>query len=646
MKHKGITYRSMFIFVLVIMIAFLFFWNLQVDSPVAKSRVEKFSVDQSLIKLLLHPGEQITKNIRVRNVWANDLDFVVDFSGDISNILSIDGDMDFSLTSGASKKLNLNIDADADQKPGVYVGNIIIESDEMIEIPVIIEVESDYVFFDSNLNTRIIDVITPGSDIDFSVKIFDMQMGIDPTSVKMEYSLLDMNGNEILSESESVVVLGSTETNKMITLPTMLDYGLYIFTSEAKYGSSTGVSTYLIQVSGYSIGDEEAGMFSACIGNNFCLFGVLSVFLIVMVMLVLLYTISLLKPREKTHREKIIVMKGFAREKKEHVKEIVSRVTAPSLPKLKLPKLPRIKLPKIRVPRLPRIKLPRIRAPRFKLPKIRVPKLGLPKRPIVETAKDKFDEKKESLKDKHAEVVDKIKNPNLGIPPLRLKVPVPMIKLPRIKVPRLPRIKLPRVRIPRIKLPRIRVPRLPRIRVPKIRVPRVKLPRIRLPKLKLPKIKAPRIKLPKFDLPSIPGTEENYKPQKRKVVKKVVAVQEKPKFEIPKFKLPTFRMPKISMPKFSLPKIKAPKLPTIKAPKMPKVKAPKIKAPKLPKIKIPRLPKFKLPTFRMPKISMPKIKAPKLPKIKAPKMPKINSPFGIRAKFDKAKKKLDEFLGV
>jgi hypothetical protein len=630
MKHKGITYRSMFIFVLVIMIAFLFFWNLQVDSPVMKNSVEKFSVDQSLIKLLLHPGEQITKNIRVRNVWANDLNFMVDFSGDIENILSIDGDSEFSLTSGASKKMNLDITAEADQKPGVYVGNIIIESDEIIEIPVIIEVESDYVFFDSNLNTRVVDVITPGSDIDFSVKIFDMQMGTDPTSVKMEYSLLDMNGNEILSESESVVVLGSTETNKMITLPTMLDYGLYIFTAKAKYGSSTGVSTYLIQVSGYSIGDEEAGMFSACIGNNFCLFGVLSVFLIVMVMLVLLYTISLLKPRDRRHREKIIVMKGFAKAKKEHVKEIVSNVSAPSikLPKIKFPRIrlprlraPRVKIPRIKVPRLklPRVRVPKLKVPRLRLPRLRMPKLNLPqmpKKPIAETAKDKFDEKAERFKDKHAEVVNKIKNPNLGIPPLRVKMPVPKIRLPRIKLPRVKIPRLPRIKLPRVKIPRVRVPRikLPRIKLPKVRVPRVKaprLPRIKAPRIKLPKIRLPKIKVPKFDLPEIPGMEkDNVQPKRRKVVKKVEEVREKPRFE----------MPKVSMPKF-------------KAPKMPKIKLPTF-----------RMPKINVPKIRVPKI--PKIKTPELPKIKAPQLPKVKSPFGIRDKLNKVKKKLDEVLGV
>jgi len=557
-SSKGITYRAMFILVVVLLVAFVFFWGFQSNenSSGVVNRMEKFTVDQTLIKLLLHPGQEVSKILRVKNIWGNDLDFSFEVSGNINDLVSFSESDGFVLNSGASKKIDLNIAAASNQRPGVYVGKIVVDSDESIEIPVIIEVESDYVFFDTNLNAKLLDTLNPGDEIDFSVKIFDMQMGANPTSVRMEYTLLDMSGNEILTETESVVVSSQTEFNKVITLPSTIDHGLYVFTAKSVYGQSIGVSTYLVQVSQYGVIGGDVNAISVCMNNSFCLFGIFSVFLIIMVTVVLLYTISMLRPQSdrRIYREKVIIKEG------RRVEERRSTI-GPSLSKsLKFPimKLPRFNVPKVKVPKfkLPKIKKPKVKLPKFKLPKVK-----------------------------------------------KLKIKLPKFKLPKVKKLK---IKLPKFRLPKIKLPKFK---LPKIKKPKIKVPKFKLPKIKKLKIKLPKFKLPKVKVPKMKMP---------KPLKQKRNKMVVddVVEDKPRFDVPKFKapkMPKMKLPKVKVPKFKLPKIKKPKV------KVPKFKLPKVKVPKfkLPKVK---KPKIKLPKFKLPKVKKPKMPKIKTPKVKLPKL--------------------------
>jgi hypothetical protein len=669
-KRKGITYRSMFILMVILLVVFVFFWNFQLNSASTDSRgsSEKFTVDQSLIKLLLHPGQELTKSMRIKNIWGNDLDFYTDITGNIGDLVSI-GNTNFDLSSGASKKVEIKIAAGAGKAPGVYVGNIFVESMESIEIPVVVEVESDYVFFDINLNAKVLNNLNPGDEIDFSIKIFDMQMGTSATSVRMEYSLLDMDGHEILSETESVVVLGQTEFNKVVTLPSSLDHGLYVFTAQSSYGKSVGVSTYLVQVSGFNVVSGGDDAFASCVDNNFCLFGMFSIVLIVVVTIVLLYTISLLRPRSRKERN-IVLMKEvsdkkftrFDRQESFKFPKIklprfnlslpkrsepveVSKASAPKtsfskktvpkikMPKLKLPrmKLPRIRLPKIRVPkfktprvRLPKLRLPKIRAPKIRVPKFRAPKLRLPR---VQVPKVRVPRLNLHVLPKIVIRKPSFKQSAPAIKPTEISedvMEVPDIK-PRaaFKLPKAPKIRTPKFRAP--KLPKLS---LPRIRIPKIKAPRIKVPRV--PKFKLPRVHLPKIGIPKFTIPKIN-----------------LSMPKKPKIKTPKVKLLKIKAPKFNVPKFGVPRIK---LPTIKAPKMPKFKVPRFK---LPKIRIPKVkvPKFKVPKIKIPKVNfkMPKIKLPemKLPELKTPERVKEvvkNPPIPDKVKehYHKIKKKIDD----
>ena len=623
----------MFILMVILLVVFVFFWNFQLNSASTDSRgsSEKFTVDQSLIKLLLHPGQELTKSMRIKNIWGNDLDFYTDITGNIGDLVSIDK-TNFDLSSGASKKVEIKIAAGAGKQPGVYVGNIFVESMESIEIPVVVEVESDYVFFDTNLNAKVLNNLNPGDEIDFSIKIFDMQMGTSATSVRMEYNLLDMGGNEILSETESVVVLGQTEFNKVVTLPSSLEHGLYVFTAQSSYGKSVGVSTYLVQVSGFNVVSGGDDAFASCVDNNFCLFGMFSIVLIVVVTIVLLYTISLLRPRPRKERN-IVLMKELSEEKAKKITSRFDRQESFKFPKIKLPRFnlslpkapfskkaaPKIKepvkvrAPRFKAPRVPKLKLPRIRLPRIKVPRIRLPRLRLPK----------------------------VRVPRLRLP----KIKLPKFKVPKFKAPKREEVleKKTKFRAPKLHLPKFRAPKL---RLPKIRIPRIRAPRVRLPKLRLPSVRVPRLNLPV--LPKIVIRKPSFKSSAPEIKEDVMEVPDiKPRVafklpRVPKVKVPKFKAPRMKLPKLSLPRIRAPKLPRIRLPKfkVPRFKLPKIRIPKVkvPKIKIPKV-NFKMPKIKLPEIKLPELKTPERVKevVKNPPVPDK-----IKEHYHKIKKKIDD----
>jgi hypothetical protein len=622
----------MFIFTLLVLALFIFYWNFQLRSSEAgqMDSVTKFDVDQSLIKILLNPDETVSRSIRIKNVWGNDLNFKLEPSENLIPIVSFDKD-EFTLASGAIETINIDFVSDrSTTDPDVYAGKINIVSSQSDIVPVIIEIESEYVFFDLNLNLETLQELNPGDDVEFTIKLFNLQ-GFDPTSVKMEYSLRDLHGNEMMTESESVVVSTQTTFTKMINLGSDLPIGDYVFSAKAKYGQSVGTSSYLFHISKYS-SSVGSSAFESCITNNFCLFGVLSVFLVISVMVILVYTVSLLRPHESEYERQ-------SRET-DYIKQLKTRLYgAVPRPRVKVPvvKAPII-LPSARpfrfsLPKLPRVKMPRIKVPRLKLPKLRLPRIRAPKLPMPKMFRPK------RAKHHIVKFKGKINSSLPSLPvanPFRFKLPsLPRIRAPKLPMPKMFRPKrakhhivkfkgkinsslpsLPvanpfRFKLP--KLPRIKIPNPPRIKAP--RLPRLKLPRLQLPRLKLPRLRLPRLKLSRAKLPTV---------SESKKVKQISmkAARMKKKFEnLPV--LPTanpfrFTMPKLNL---SMPKLKGPSLPKFR---LPRIRAPKINGPSLPK-------------FRLPRIRAPKINGPSLPTLKLPSI-------GVRKTAKNLKKRIDKLL--
>lgn len=213
------------------------------------SAVDSFSVNNILVKVSLHQGETVVKTLTVTGIDSDSYDATVrELDG-----VSLSGGK-FRLGPGEKKDLILTIDANL-LEPGVYVGHILIEnSHEQLKVPVVLEVESEDVFFDLNLDIPPqYNEINPGGKIVIEVKVFDLTGfkaagSLGPSPVTLTYELKGIEGEVISVDVENIVVDKQAQLTKTFTLPTSFKEGDYFFTVTARHKSSLGTASSFLTV--------------------------------------------------------------------------------------------------------------------------------------------------------------------------------------------------------------------------------------------------------------------------------------------------------------------------------------------------------------------------------------------------------------
>ena len=237
-----------------------------------KENEPKFEVDQTLIKVLIKQGGFIDKQIRVMNTGEDESSFEIKAEGlDMVDVK----DPFFSIKPGQTKSINLNFnsvlkDQEIEQAPGVYIGKLIVYSNGLLrKIPVIVEIESKTVLFDINLNPNSKEGRIPqGQEANIEVRLFNLE-GIEPVNVEMNYFVRDLEGNTIITETESVVVKTQASFFKTLKIPLNLGAKDYVFVVHAEYGSSVATSSYLFEVVNVKA-DKEFKIAGFCSNDVLC----------------------------------------------------------------------------------------------------------------------------------------------------------------------------------------------------------------------------------------------------------------------------------------------------------------------------------------------------------------------------------------
>jgi hypothetical protein len=211
------------------------------------------SVDNSLIKFSLKEGDYATKPFTIKSAEGSAVNLKVVNLRDVS--LSEDAPL---LSAGDSRTVFILVNA-SNVNPGAYMGYISINSvDTAINLPVLLEVESRDVFFDSDLEIPpLYAQVAPGRNLIVQIKMFDLTgegvtPGLSPASVDMEYSIFKSNGALLVSETETLVVNRNSGITKSFNLPKDTEEGNYFVSVVLKYGSSVGVSSAMFSVSSSS----------------------------------------------------------------------------------------------------------------------------------------------------------------------------------------------------------------------------------------------------------------------------------------------------------------------------------------------------------------------------------------------------------
>ena len=163
----------------------------------AASASPDLEVSSLLLKVSLKENEKVTRSFTITSPKSSDYSLeVVSVPG-----LSIN-EQSFVLGEGEKKTIDILFDSKG-IAPAVYVGSIDISSlKEILSLPVVLEVESQDVFFDANLDIPpVYTEIAPGGKIVAQVKIFDLTSGggiseeadnLGTTSIDLEYNVLDL----------------------------------------------------------------------------------------------------------------------------------------------------------------------------------------------------------------------------------------------------------------------------------------------------------------------------------------------------------------------------------------------------------------------------------------------------------------------
>ena len=212
-----------------------------------------FETDQFLIKNLIKTGETSTISVRITNTDVNAGEFALSLVGG-GGLIDVT-EQKFSLDSGETNSVDLRFRSAIPGKsafsPGIYTGKLnIVSDDKRAVIPIIIELESYNVLFDSNLYVDPqYKELSPRSNLIVDVRVFNLKSR-ETEQVELKYTIKDMSDKIILTEVETASVDSTTSLTKSFNLPGGLIVGTYVLGVETKSSNSVGISTYIFEVTG------------------------------------------------------------------------------------------------------------------------------------------------------------------------------------------------------------------------------------------------------------------------------------------------------------------------------------------------------------------------------------------------------------
>jgi hypothetical protein len=328
--------KTKFLEIAVIIIIGVLFSLVSVSLVFANPTPKGFEADNVLLKLMVKQGELIFKTIKLTNVDSVREDFKVIENSDFLAV----SEEKFSLEAGESK--SLGIDFETKKQSGVYAGNILVSSGkEELKIPVILEIETKEILFDSSLNI-LLDYreVYPGGSIAVENKIFNLE-NIGLKSVDIDYVIKDFDGKIIFSEKENVAVENQILITKLIFIPESTKTGDYVLFVVVSYPNSVGTSSYF-----FKIIEEKQELWGSKLFDFW-------IFIIVLFVIIILFVIfishrdNLFLELEKQHKQELRKEIKKLNEEREKIQKLNTNKRKKKLKEFRENKKKRLKAVKI-----------------------------------------------------------------------------------------------------------------------------------------------------------------------------------------------------------------------------------------------------------------------------------------------------------
>ena len=230
---------------IIAVIVLLLIINFYKDSFIKKQDKEAFTIDNLFLKISMETDKNVVNNIKI----TNNLDWKESFSivpVNLDNLVSIK-ESNFEIESNKEKSIAVSFNTNG-KKPAVYFGGLkIISAGTEKIIPIILEVQSNEIVFDSNVNLYPQGDVILGQKLSMDIKIFDLKNnGLG--KINLIYSVNDIEGKKLVSGSEDIVVGGKLDYLKIINLPENIEKGSYVLSVVINYKNSVGTSTTIFNV--------------------------------------------------------------------------------------------------------------------------------------------------------------------------------------------------------------------------------------------------------------------------------------------------------------------------------------------------------------------------------------------------------------
>jgi len=229
-------WKYLIIFLIVILIIIgVYFKYFQ-----TKKIIEDFEVDTIFLKVSLIENKDQIRTIKITN--NNQAKSFSISSNFFSDKLSL-GENHFSLGPNEVKFLEIEFNP-GNNSAGAYLDELEIASNGYSKrIPILMEIQSQEIFFDSNINLFPKgDSFVQGETITSEIRIADIA-NMGEKSVKLNYFIKDFKGNTLVSESEDLIVDKNLEISKSLQLPEDINSGNYLVGVVLIQGASVGTSS-------------------------------------------------------------------------------------------------------------------------------------------------------------------------------------------------------------------------------------------------------------------------------------------------------------------------------------------------------------------------------------------------------------------
>jgi hypothetical protein len=203
-------------------------------------------IDKEIIKVKIKPEQEFNVSFTIKNNFSGSLDFNLETN--LKDLLKFSEEK-FSINSKNSKEIVLIFKASNKTNLGVYSGKITIKTSiQTLEIPVILEVESQKVLFDISLDIPSeYKEIIPGNDLLLQVTIFNIG-SLENVETSVNYLIKDLEGEVISSQEEKITVKDQLTFSKRINIPGTVKLGTYVAAIQVSYDNTLGTSSDIFRV--------------------------------------------------------------------------------------------------------------------------------------------------------------------------------------------------------------------------------------------------------------------------------------------------------------------------------------------------------------------------------------------------------------